>query len=504
MCIKVNKSAVYAGLASCLLLLSGCESSSSDEDTDIGYIQFYNASANAPDIYMTIDEDIELDSEDDDDEHVERTFTGVSYSETGGRIEILEGDYYVELGLQQEDSTARDDLSLIYQQPLEIFEDVISLYVLAEDVTTPRVLNYDIEIIDDDEDDENDLFNLRVLNLHTDIMDVDVYVSGTDETFNEATLVVSSTYTALTDNLKLEQDDYIFYLTASGSDEVLFESTEVSFSFSSQYVLMIRENLGVDTSPFVIDVLTNSSTFEYKNDGSLARFRAFNALNENELLANYNGAVDLYTDTASVQPSVTELNFGQFSEAITLEHGDYSFALNIASSDEQLLKNHLVTLSANDDKTIFFYSSEEYVDHDGDGDVDEDGDGQVDEIEITVNSLVVSNSSNQGIYQHDINIVNLIDDEDFSAVDVYFVRSDEFINTAENSATVPFSANDVISLLNNTYQVFIVASINSSEVILASDYLTLDEESEDLFLLLESDESSATGYKLTFAAQNVE
>ena len=59
--------------------LAGCSSSDSDEST--GYVMFYNASPNAPSIYLTIDEDI---NNDDSADHVERTYYSVAFGQSSG------------------------------------------------------------------------------------------------------------------------------------------------------------------------------------------------------------------------------------------------------------------------------------------------------------------------------------------------------------------------------------------------------------------------------------
>ena len=54
-----------------------------------------------------------------------------------------------------------------------------------------------LKCLEDEEDEDNDLFNLRVLNLHPDSAGVDFYMSESDETFNEATLVGQFNYQAV-------------------------------------------------------------------------------------------------------------------------------------------------------------------------------------------------------------------------------------------------------------------------------------------------------------------
>ena len=85
---------------------------------------------------------------------------------------------------------------------INIEDDEVTFVVLAEDVASPTVITYNIAIIDDDEDDDDDLFNLRVLNMHPYSAGIDVYMSESNETFNEAELVGEYTYTELSENQK--------------------------------------------------------------------------------------------------------------------------------------------------------------------------------------------------------------------------------------------------------------------------------------------------------------
>jgi hypothetical protein len=478
-----------------LAALSGC--GSSDDDKGTGYINLYNVSANAPGIFLTLDENLD---EDDDDE-VEITYSSVLYSKVSGNNELEAQPYFIELAWQDEDSNDRSDLEVIYESQLEVAQDEIQFIVLAENILAPKVLTYSIPVIDDDEDDDDDLFNLRFLNLHPAYDNVDIYLSKSDETFTQAQLLGQYTYTELAENQKLEQDEYVFYITSAGSEEVLYKSNEVSYNYASQYVMVIRENPGVSSSPFVLDKVSNSTIVEYPNDGAQAKFRVFNAIKPHVLLPDYQGVFDGYLNGIDESAEVESLNYGHFSDGITIDKGDYSFALTLPDSEQIIVQNHLLTLVENIDRTIFFYLSEQDVDDDQDGDVDENGDGIVDEIEISVNSLVIDNSTNQGVYDHGIQIVNFVDEDDFSMVTFYFVRSDEIIETAAHFTSVPYAQHQSILLRNNTYTIYAIAKDNSSDILLATSELTLDENSDELFLLLEQNASSPTGYTLSMTPQ---
>ncbi|WDE07306.1 hypothetical protein SG34_010660 [Thalassomonas viridans] len=481
--------------------LVGCGSGSDDNDGDgDAYVNLYNASKNAPAIFLTIDEDLE---EDDEDE-VEITYTGVEYGQSGGNKALEKNTYFYELAWQDEDSSDRDNLELIAEGQVELKRDTIQMIVVSDDITSPQVNIYDIEMIDDDDDFDDDLFNLRVLNMHPGPEDIDVYLSKSDETFNEAVLIGQYSYTVLSDNHKFEQDEYIFYITAAGSDEVLFQSEDIDYSFVTQYVMVVRENTAAGQSPYVLDRVSNSSTTEYVDFNSVGQFRVYNAITEHELIPNYQSSIDLYVNGVDDEPEISDLSRNQLSEVIVKDKGDYSLDVTVAGTDEAILSNHLLTLPESSDKTVFLYLKEDDVDEDGDGDVDEDGDGQVDEVEITINSLVVNNSNSESIYDHLITMVNLVDNDDFSSVKFYFVRNDETIDTATNQRTVGYTSTETISLLNNTYQVFAVAQENSSDIILTTLDLVLDESSKEQFIVIEVDENSPTGYKMEIFNQNAE
>lgn len=172
-----------------------------------------------------------------------------------------------------------------------------------------------------------------------------------------------------------------------------------------------------------------------------------------------------------------------------------------SQDDQPLLSNHLISLNENSNKTVFFYAEEEYVDSDGDGNIDENGDGIIDEIDINLYSLVVNNSLSTSIYEHEIEIVNLVQSDEFDQVQVYFVRNDETIDTALYHRTINYKETSEIHLQNNSYQVFVIAKENGSRIILNSFELLLDEQSSEQFLVLEVSETSATGYKASLIEQ---
>lgn len=480
--------------------VSACNSSGDDDDSNQGYIKFYNASKNAPEIYLTIDEDLET-SEDDE---TEITFSSVGYAEALGTYEIELNDYFFELAWQDGDSSVRSELEMIYQSELAIEKNSLKLVVLNDDVTAPDVIVYDIPVIDEDDDDTYSLFNFNVLNISTNNNVIDVYMSESDETYNEAQLLGSYDNKEISDNHKFNQGSYIFYITYAGSDEVIYQSDAVDYYYSAQYIMVIRENTGVGSSPFIIDKVSNSSRVEYIDYNAEARFRVYNAIRMNDLLPEYHGEVTVHVNDIDDSPEIGLLTSSQLSDALDVDSGDYSLSLLTSDTDTALVSHHLLSLSENANKTVFFYADEENVDEDGDGNVDEDGDGIVDEKEVTIHSLVIDSSDNTSIYGHEITAVNLADNEDFNLVNIYFVRSDETIDSAFYHRAFSFADHETLYLNNNTYQVYVVAQENSSNIILDSFELILDEDSTDQFIVIENNQTSGTGYKANLFSRSSE
>jgi hypothetical protein len=480
------------------LSLSGCGSSS--DDSKNGYIQLYNWSSNAPGIHLTVNKN-------DDDDFDEITHSAITFTSISSRF-TYESDTY-DIGLAWQDQYNNlYDLENLYESQLKVNSDTVEFIVITEDIKSPNVLSYQISVRSDDEisdDNNDDVFNIRVLNMHTWPDNIDLYYSESDETFNEATLVNETAYAEMSSNQKLEQSDYIFYLSSAGSTEVLYTSQAISFPYASEYILVIRPNMGVGTSPFTLDKVSTTSIIEYPDTNAEASYRVYNGIIEHELLPDYVDTFDFHLDGTDNITDVSVLSFGKFSSSTITESGDYSMSLVTSNTQEPIISHHLLALNENTDKTIFFYLLEEAVDEDSDGDIDENGDGHIDEIAITVNSLIVDNQPSESIYSHKISVINLIDQDeiidDFTSIKVYFVRSYEIIDTTEQYLTATFANPSTIELLNNTYTVYTIGKLDTSDIILSATELVLDEESNSQFMILEKESSSGTGYRVRFANQ---
>jgi hypothetical protein len=484
-----------------LFIIAAC-GSSDDDDESVGSVKLYNTSSNAPDVFLTLDEDLDNDY----DGEIERTYSGVGFGEAGSRFEVPSTTYNIELAWQDEDSSLRKDLSIIYESSVFIPEDTTALYVLTESFPNPIITEYFVPEIDLEDDTTNDLFNLRFLNVHPDFDRFDVYISASDETFNEAVFMGSHPYLALSENSKFEEGEYIFYVTDSDTNELLFTSETVSYAFNSQYIVAFRENFGAGEFAFVLDNIGPTTFSEYQASNAQAEFRIYNGILTSDLLEDYEGDIaisvsNLFGESASEQQVTETLGLGSFTPVFTVENGDYVFDTSVSDSTSFLLQKQLISLPANVQRTLFYYTRESAVDADGDGDIDENGDGIIDETEAVVQTLVVNNSNRERLYEHEIEIINLVESDDFAGVTFYFVKSDETIETAEIKQTVGLATPRSLLLRNNTYEVYATAEVDGIDILLNSQLLTLDESSPEQFLLFEKQSDGASNYSMKFIQQ---
>ncbi|WP_440876191.1 hypothetical protein [Thalassotalea sp. PLHSN55] len=463
-------------LSSSTLLLSGCDSSDDDSDTTESYYQLYNASVNAPQIYLTVTE-----SSDEDDS---TTYSGIAFADASSYLSNDADQYDLELSWLDDD----DNLSAFYQTSSTLAADTIEFIVVDDDITAPNILSYAIAI--DDPDSDEGFFNVQFLNLHNYDGGIDLYISESDESFNEAQLISHLVDEELSPLSSYDLESYVFYITAAGDEEVLYQSEAITFSYTNQHMMVIRENQGPGDSPFTIDKIGNSaSVVNYPDEFSQAQVRIYNAIGNHDLLDNYQDNVTLNLTGLSEDYQYTNLTLGSFTGAVSLPFGDYSIDLVNPITEQSLITNHLLTLNPNDDKSVFFYLDEEVTEND---------DGE-EETEIYIRSLVTDNSSSESIYDHQVSVISFV--EDYSIVKVYFVRSNETIDNTSYSIASLYASPKEIVLYNNTYRVYAVATDGSSDIILASQELILSEQSKEMFLMIEESDASSTGYSLQFIDQ---
>lgn len=451
--------------------LIGCGGSSSDSDST-GFLKFYNASDNAPYIYLELNE---------------AAFSGADFGKSNGMYEIDSDSYDMTLSFKEGTS----DYNTINEQTIDINDAKVTFVVMTGDASDPQVQTYQYE--DEDPETEDNQFTFRWLNLHPTQTDVDVYMSQDDQTFNEAVLLGSQSHGALSESHYYELESYKFYLTETGSSEVLYESDEIPFIYTSQYIMTIRANNGPGESPFTIDRLSKTgSGVAYADIDAGAQLRFYNGLAQNPLLPQFNNEIDINLDGVNGNESITGLAKGQFSEALDFNIGDYAIDIKASDNGTAIAENHFVSLPTNSDRTVFVFLTEVTEEDDGDPDT-------VEETEIYVNTLPVDNSNRVSLYDHKIDVINLVDDYD--NLSVYFVRSNETVDTAEYKLFSASGEPDSITLENNSFDISVVGSENDNDLLLAFEQISLSSDSGDLFMIIEEAPESPSGYSIKFQQQ---
>jgi hypothetical protein len=453
--------------------LAGCGGSSSDTDAS-GYLKFYNASSNSPYIYLSLDE---VD------------YTGANYGHSSGMYELTSTQYEMELSYKE----GSNDFNIFDEQEIQITDEKVNLVMLTGDISTPEVITYRYD--DEDPETEDDVFTFRVVNMHQQSPGIDIYIAKDDETFNEAVLLGSYAYKDMSDSHYIDLDSYKYYLTETGSNEVIYESADIGYIYTTQYILVIRENTGPSNSSYTIDQLSKTSSISYPDKNARAELKLYNGLTQHELLPQFSNQIDVSLTGVNGNDSVTALARGEFSQSLDLSFGDYALDFTATGDETAFARNHFVSLASNSDKTVFVYHTE--VEDPDDGD-----DNTIEETNLYVNTLSVDNSTRVSLYDHQINVINLVDD--FDHLNIHFVRSNETVETAEYKVTSTRAAPRSVTLENNSYDVNILVDENESELLLAFDQITLDADSSDLFMVIEEDANVSSGYSVKFVKQNEE
>jgi len=491
--ISFNAKQTVAMAIISMFMLTACGSSKEEDKkttNNLSVIKFYNASKDSPAIFFTVDENLEDNKKD----QVEITFKGIEYTQANKNYEIKPNNYFYEVAWQNNDSNERKNLKVFDEGSFTVNANAMQLVVLSNSIATPKLNFYNIPILDNKDDKENKRFNLRILNTHTNTEGIDVYISNNNETFNEAKLIGEYSYTELSENKKFNQGSYIFYITKAGQKSVLFKSKAVKYEYPAQYTMVVRENFGAGSSPYAIDKVANSFTKAYLDADAVAKFSAYNAIKTHTLLPSYNNKVDIDIRGIHQNRNLLALEKNNLSELLILNNGDYSIDIKASEKDTYLLRNHLLSLDENSSKTFFFYLTE--------NEIDTNDDGKFDDIAVKVNSLIVNNSARKNLYDHTISIINLIEDKEFKVIKFYFVRDNETISSASLTKSVEYAKADSVVLRNNTYQVYAIAEVDGSSIILSSFEIIIDEKSNNMFMVVETNVDTVSGYKINIINQS--
>lgn len=465
------------------LTLVGC--SDDEDETLIGNFQFYNASTNAPAVGMKIS----LNEK-------ENTHGPVSTGSATSYFKTTPGTYGIELIYQEGVDTQKS----IYEEELVLDANFIQLVVVTEDIFNPVTEVYNIPV--DDPETAEDIFNVSILNVHDNSEDISVYYSNYDQNFEQAQLFGQYTYGELSDSQEFAVGNYKYYITLTGSEEVLYESSPIVFGFTSQYILAVRENTTIGKSPYIIDFITTiGTTGSYQNiladEADLtSKYRIYNGLTLSEYIPEYNESFDLHArliaDEEDETPEISALASHAFSDTIAVSPGDYVVNIKNTGTDISLVSNNQLELQPYTNRTSFIYLAEE--------EIESDDDAEEESFEGVVRSLVVNNSTRNNVIDHQVNVINLVDD--FSLLSIYFVREGETTSSALFKMNSEYLNPQSINLLNYTYNIIAVSQVNGNRTIISSLHdVVLDKDSKEKFLIIEQKDPNVEVYTMSLHDQ---
>ncbi|MBQ4832178.1 hypothetical protein J8L70_02895 [Pseudoalteromonas sp. MMG010] len=433
---------------SILTMLTAC--SGSDSSSNTGYIQVYNGSYNSPYTRLFVDE-------------TERS--GADFADVTTRHNYSTGDY--EVSYQYLDSN--DSYITIEEADITIRGDRTQLIVMSGDFDEPTFTQLDIDI-DSDEDE----FNLGFFNITDENTEYDIYLANDDGLFETATLFSSSQYLSEPELQELDEGYYTIYITEAGSTDVVFESESIYYNDDASYVAIIRPSYATESDGITLDVVTDSNfVTELNHQSALGQLRFINTMDEYSPISFSVTRGDTVTETNSTQSD-------EYTDYLSLSPNSYSVAM-YDESEEKVADNFLITLEREQSAAGIFY-------------YDQDN---------GIRMMTVEENLTPSSYSHAVTVVNLIETyagQDVAEVDVFFTLDGETVDEATNvvdGVNIYDQEEEVVD--NEIYTVYVVFEDNDQQIVLLQQSDMDFTEEGNYILILEEDETTDTGYKMTLS-----
>lgn len=434
-------------LCSQLLLLSGCGSSADDASSTFttSYIQLYNGSANSTTTRLTLT--------DNNDNSI--LLGSASYTDATSLISYSHDSYQLTLSRL---NSAGDDITVL-DTNVELRQSYKHLLLLSGDYNAPELLQLDFLR----DDSLTDSFKLYVANLLTQNTSYDLYMSKSEQTFADATMVATLSYQQISEPMEFDVGNYIVYLAEAGSQQPVFTSSSYDFSYLTEYVLVPRIASGPLSGNIAVDVINNTTTVTALTDiAAVAQFRLYNSIDNNN-------SSDILLNSATV---VSNLASDTLSNYVQRDAADYRLTAT-DSSGSDVIKNALLTLNQGESKAVVLYNN---------------SDNQP-------SAIVVEESLLPQIYDYDINVVNVI--QDYNALSIYFVKPTQTIDTAEHYiSNLSRSGQTELNLPDGEYRVLLIyTDSNKNRTLLAETDFEQFVSGSNYLVVAEPDE--ALSYKLS-------
>lgn len=438
-------------------LLTACGSSDdSNEEYPSAYLQFYNGSANSALTVLRDEEDSVV-------------LGYASYGDTTSLLTLDGGDMEIEFY-----RTDSDDLEVtIANETVNLADGEKTLLVMTGNFSSPSFNAYNFY-----REDLEDHFRLFAMSVNADGSSYDLYMSEAGAPFESANMLGTITYEGFeeltywdgdSDSNDFDIGDYTLYLTEPGSTEVIFESPTIPFSFATEYVLAIRTSSGAIQNGTEVDLIINSSVVvNYDDVEASSQFRLYNSVDgENSVNITFEG-------NQGVEESFS-LEANTLSDFTPIDFGDYRLSANVEGQNGTGFNNRLVTLNQGESKAIVLYENEE-------GDL---------------TSMSFEESNVPQVFDKNIQVANLV--SDFDNLDLYFVRKDETIESAQYYvSSVDFGESKSVTLPSDYYELVVVYD-GSEDTLVLLDRTELIEivDEQNFIITIEHSETTATGYKVS-------
>jgi hypothetical protein len=438
-------------------LLTACSNSDDSNQTfaSSAYVQFYNGSSNSAQTIMRGTEQ-------------PRILGSAAYGDATSLFSVEGGVTEVEFYRTDSD----DEEVIIETRDIDLPTGQKTLVMLSGDFANPTFNEFRFtreELVDH--------FRLFAVSVTSDQTSYDLHMSDSGAPFAAANLLGTVNYESFdeltywapdSDSDDFDEGSYTIYLTAPGSQDVIFESDTVSFQFATEYVLVIRGSTGALQSGVEVDLVLNSSTVSnYDDINASAQFRIYNSLDDDTVTVSLNGNGD-------VNPSA-ELAPNSKTDFTEVEFGDYRLTAESTTNAELTFNNRLVTLNQGESKAILIYQN----------------------AADKLTSVSFNESTKPQVFDKQVAAANLV--SDYADVDLYFVRKDETVESAQFliSSIDPGEVKGV-TLPSDFYELVAVFDDNEDTQVLLdrTELLGLNEE-QNYIITIEESASSPTGYKIS-------
>lgn len=427
-------------------VLSGCGSDDSASST--GYIQMYNGSYNSPYTRLFVEE-------------TERS--GADFSEVTTRHNYSTGTFDVSF----EYLDANDSYITISDQEISIKGDKTQLVVMSGDFAEPTFTELTVPISSDTGE-----FNLGFFNITGEDTSYDIYLATDDGVFESATLFASAQYLSELDLQSVDEGYYIIFITPAGSSDVVYESSSVYLYDEASYVAIIRPSYATELSGITLDVVTdNNYVTELKHQSALGQLRFINTLDDYS-------PVSFSVTRGTTETPTNTVSSDAYTDYIELSSNSYSVAMFDEQSNK-LADNFLMTLEREQSAVGIFYN----------------------DIDNGLRMMSVEEHLTPSSYNHTVSVVNLIESyagQSVTDIDVYFTLDGETVDDTSNVVDGIDRYDQEEQVVDNEiYTVYAVYEDNGQQIVLIQQSDMDFTQEGNYILILEHDETTATGYKMS-------